>query len=212
MNENQFGFLQVPLQANFLGVSLSPLDNHAERLAAIKKESNKDGFYYPPQICEYSIDLIKNNVKNKIEQSEKPATVYPFISSHRIKIENPISTIGEPTADEAAIIYLLAFIYGTRLQPSQWRFEGRIPIKSQHNIYIADDTCLHFLEHVYGWWRKQSVGQRQKFVNVLYVYTRAISLEWDWDMFVHQYMVFDALYNLHLGIKPKLKAHTQEKI
>lgn len=31
----------------------------------------------------------------------------------------------------------------------------------------------------------------------MYVLTRAKSLEWDWDAFAHQYMVFDALYKLH---------------
>jgi len=127
-------------------------------------------------------------------------------SSHLIEIKNPISTQNEPFTDEALIVYLLAYLYGTRLQLSDWKFEGRIPFKPVNNIYITDDTILHFLTHTYSWWRKLTESQRIKFVNILYVYNRAKSLEWDWDMFLNQYMVFDALYKFHLEFKSNLFA------
>lgn len=205
MELREFGFLQKPLKGKFLGISFAPLDDHAERLEALKKDSNVDGFYYPPQIAKYTVDPFTNNIKEKIEQTNKPASVYFLPSSHTIRIESPVSTDEEPCADEALIVYLLAYVYGTRLQPSKWKFDGRVPVSPMNRIYISDDTCLHFLEYVYCWWRNLAESQRTKFVNILYVYTRANTLEWDWDAFLHQYMVFDALYNLHLEFNPRLK-------
>lgn len=207
----EFGFLQHPLKGNFAGISITPLPDHSENLDWLQKNSNKDGYFYPPQIATYSVDPFTNKTKEKIKQSEKPATVYNLPPSHQININNPVAKQSEQFTDEVLIIYLLAYLHGTRLQPSEWKFEGRVPIKSVHNIFISDDTCLHFLEHTYTWWRALTEHQRTKFVNLLYVYTRATSLEWNWDAFVHQYMVFDALYNFHLEFKPRIKASNHKE-
>ena len=204
--KHEFGFLRTPLKGEFLGVSITPFPDHSERLSALEKDSNRDGFYYPPQIAKYAIDPFTQNLNEKIEQTERPAFVYFLPSSHTITIENPVSTDKEPCTDEALIVYLLAYAHETRLQPSQWKFDGRVPVKATNNIYISDETCLHFMKHVYSWWRNLTDTQRIKFINILYVYSRANSLEWDWDAFLHQYIVFDALYNFHLEFKPNVKA------
>lgn len=202
MVTSEFGFLIKPLKGEFLGVSITPFPDHAKRLEAIQKDSNKDGFYYPPQIATYNVDLTTNQLKEKVERSEKPASVFYLPSSHQITIQNPICKDGEKGTDEALIVFLLAYIHGTRLMPSQWKFDGRVPIKSVNNIYITDSTTLHFLKHVYTWWKTLSENQRIKFVNILYVFNRARSLEWEWDAFLHQYIVFDALYDLHHEFNP----------
>lgn len=206
METSEFGFLINPLKGDFLGVSITPFSDHTKRLEAIQKDSNKDGFYYPPQVVSYTVDLMTNKIKDKIERSEKPARLFFLPPSHCLSIQNPICKEGEKGTDEALIVYLLAYVYGTRLQPSRWQFDGRVPIKPINNIFISDDVCLNFLQHVYSWWIQLTKSQRIKFVNILYVYTRATSLEWDWDSFLHQYMVFDALYNFHLELKPQQKA------
>lgn len=206
MIDREFGFLIKPLKGEFSGVSISPLIDHADILKAIQNSSNRDGFYYPPQIASYNVDLVTDELKEKIERSEKPASVFFLPSSHQISIQNPTCMDGEKGTYEALIVFLLAYIYGTRLMPSQWKFDGRVPIKPVNNIYITDSTTFHFLEHVYIWWKTLSENQRIKFVNILYVFNRARSLEWDWDAFLHQYMVFDALYNFHLEFKPNKKA------
>lgn len=205
LENNEFGFLINPLKGEFLGVTIEPLSDHSNRLASVQKASNKDGFYYPPQIATYNLDQVTNKRKEKIEQTDRPASLFFLPPSHQISIQNPICKDCEKGTDEALIIYLIAYIYGTRLQPSKWKFDGRVPIKSANNIYITDATSLHFMEHVYTWWKTLIESQRIKFVNILYVFNRARSLEWDWDAFLHQYMVFDALYNFHLEFKPYLK-------
>jgi hypothetical protein len=206
LDNNEFGFLINPIKGDFLGVSIEPMTDHGSRLAAIQESSNKDGFYYPPQTARYNVDLVTNKRKEKIERSERPASLFFLPSSHHVSIQNPIFKDGEKGTDEALIVFLLAYLYGTRLMPSKWKFDGRVPIKPVNNIYITDGTTLHFLEHVYSWWKILSENKRIKFVNMLYVFNRARSLEWEWDAFLHQYMVFDALYNFHLEFQPENKA------
>jgi hypothetical protein len=210
MKSLEFGFLQEPLKGNFLGVSFEPVDDYTEKLSILKTITNIDGFYYPPEVARYTTDTTIENIKEKIEKSEKPALVYPLFSSHTLSIQHPVSSSNEPCSDAALIIYLMAYIFGTRLQPSEWKFDGRIPFKSNKEFAIHDSTCLHFLENVYRWWRNLKEQQRRKFVNILYVYTRAKSLQWDWDVFIHQYMVFDALYKLHVELQPYKTANNHK--
>jgi hypothetical protein len=204
--DSEFGFLINPLKGEFLGVAISPLPDHPSRLEAIQKESNKDGFFYPPQIALYNLDIKTRKPKKKIARSDRPASVFFLPSSHQISIQNPICKDGEKGTDEALIVFLLAYLHGTRLMPRKFRFDGRVPMKPVSNFYISDAICLHFMEHVYSWWKTLSENQRVKFVNILYVFNRAKSLEWDWDVFLHQYMIFDALYNFHIELQPNKKA------
>lgn len=198
----QFGFLKNPIKGSFSGVEIAPLPDHAERLEWFNEESNRDGFLYPPQVATYEFNLKTHKQERQIERSERPAPVFHLPESHDLIIDNPVGVVGSPFADDALIIHLLAFVYGTRLQVSDFRFEGRIPNESTHNIYITDETCLDFIEKVYGWWQGLGNEERKIFINILYVLTRAKSLEWDWDAFAHQYMVFDALYKLHTKLSP----------
>lgn len=200
--DSDFGFLTYPFKCEFLDVSIAPSADHDLRLEAIKKDSNRDGYYYPPQQSTHTVDLFTGKLKQKVGQSERPALLFFLPSSHQISIQNPICKDGERGTDEALIVFLLAYVYGTRLMPSEWKFDGRVPIKPVNNIYITDATCAHFVEHVYSWWKVLTEGQRIKFVNILYVFNRARSLEWEWDAFLHQYMVFDALYDLHHEFNP----------
>ena len=198
----EFGFLQIPLEGGFAGIAITPLSDHKDRLAWLNQHCNKDGFFYPPQVSTYEIDLVTRKKRKKVEKTTRPASVYHLPASHQILIDASVSPVGESFGDEALIIHLLAYVYGTRLQLARWRFDGRVPIKPVHNISITEQTCLDFLRHTYAWWRDLTADQRTRFVNILYVHTRARSLEWEWDAFIYQYMTFDALFRLHTEIRP----------
>lgn len=150
----------------------------------------------------FELDPRTHKRRKKVEKSERPASVFSLPASHEITVASPLGTFDSVPGDVALVMYLLAFVYGTRLQLAEWRFEGRVPVKPVNNIYVTDDICLDFLEHTYGWWRGLSEDQRSRFINVLYVYTRARSLEWEWDAFIYQYMTFDALYRLYADLHP----------
>ncbi len=209
----EFGFLQIPLEGGFSGVEITPLSDHKDRLAWLNRHSNQDGFFYPPQVSTYEIDLVTRKRRKKVEKTTRPASVYHLPASHQIFINAPVSPVDNSFGDEALIIHLLAYVYGTRLQLVKWRFDGRVPIKPVHSISITEQTCLDFLKHTYAWWQKLTGDQRIRFVNILYVHTRARSLEWEWDAFIHQYLTFDALFRLHTEIRPsKSKISHRERL
>jgi hypothetical protein len=202
MHKVDFGFLVRPLSGAFPGVTITPVDDHDERAARFAAESNRDGYFYPPQMATYTTNLRTGELEDKIERSTRPASVFPVWSSHSLSIEKPIETGNTQFKDDALIIYALALLYGTRLQVSDWRFDTRIPVRPVNNLYVDDNAAMAFLEHFYGWWKIITPDLRTRVINILYVHTRASALEWEWEAFIQNYMVFDALYDLHRKLVP----------
>ncbi len=198
--EYDFGFLSTPIGGEFSEGKISPLEDHADRVKWFEQHANRDGYYYPPEIATYEVDSRTRERKNKVTRSGRPAFVYKLPPSHRLELASPLDTSNTTCSDGALIIYLLAYLYGTRLQFADWRFDGRVPQESTNNIIFSQETCLDFLGCTYDWWRFQSPEIRMRFINILYVLSRAKSLEWDWDAFAHNYMVFDSIYHLHAKI------------
>lgn len=211
-HEREFGFLVEPISGDFSGGNISPLKDHSERVAWFEERSNRDGYYYPPEVATYQVEPRTRETKGKVARSERPASVYSLPPSHQLKLESPLDTSNTTRSDDALIIYVLAYLYGTRLQFADWRFEGRVPYTYTNNIFFYPETCLEFLGHTYDWWRSKPPDIRTRLINILYVLTRARSLEWEWDAFTHQYMVFDAIYKLHITLNPKApKAQVHRK-
>lgn len=203
-HERQFGFLTEPIAGDFVGGRIAPLEDYADRLKWFEGQSNRDGYYYPPEVATYTIDPRTHEKKEKVARSERPASVYSLPPSHKLVLDSPLDTSNTTCSDDALIIYVLAYLYGTRLQFSDWRFEGRVPHKPTNNILFHTETCLDFLGYIYTWWLSKPPDIRTRLINILYVLTRARSLEWDWDAFIHHYMVFDAIYKLHITLNPAL--------
>ncbi len=206
----EFGFLGAKISGELSNVTFTPLDDYDDRLNTLEQYVNQDGYYYPPQVSNYTHDLSDKDPEYiKIPKTERPAFTYHLPPSHKLLIENPIVVESNIFNDEILIIYLLSFIYGTRLQPAKWRFDGRVPISKQNPFSLNHQTCLHFLEHAYNWWKDLSNDTlRHRFINILYVYNRANTLDWEFDAFIHQYMIFDSLFRLDC----KLNSNKQPKL
>lgn len=196
-NCREFGFLQQPIRGQFLGIKISPLSDHKERLNWLEENINRDGFFYPPQTATYKVDPITNENTEKIEDSERPASIFKLLPSHKISVTNPTNNLNSTNSDDVLVVNILAYLFGTRLQFSGWYFDTRIPINYTNDIVIYDEALFHFLEYIYNWWGRLSPKCQKKYINILYVFTRARSLLWKWEKFAHQYMVFDAIFNLH---------------
>lgn len=196
-NFREFGFLQRPIKGEFLGINIFPLSDHEERLNWIEENINRDGFYYPPQIATYKVDPVTNENTEKIENSERPASIFKLLPSHKISVTNPTNDLNTTNSDDVLIINLLAYLFGTRLQFSDWQFDARVPLKCTNDIIILDRHLFHVLEFVYNWWSGLASGYQLKYINILYVFTRSRSLQWQWEKFSHHYMVFDAIFNLY---------------
>jgi hypothetical protein len=198
----EFGFLVEPISGNFAGGKIAPLDDHAERTRWLEESSNRDGFFYPPEEVLYEFDAVTLERKDKIARSGRPALLYPLPASHRLCLTSPLDATKGVASDDALIIHLLAYLYGRRLQFADWKFDGRVPVRALGGIYVRPETSLDFLGHTYEWWKSNTRDIRKRLIHILYVFTRARSLEWEWDAFIHQYIVFDGLYRLHRILDP----------
>lgn len=198
----EFGTLLVPFRASFGGVSIEPLEKHAQIAGNILAVTNKDGYFYPPTAETWDANPKTGKLKKRIPNTSRPASIYHLPASHVIKIDTSESTDFR-FEDAGLFVHLLAFIFETRLQFSEWRFDGRVQFKAHHNMAFSEGVPEHFLECVYLKWQKWSEENRKRFVNILYVHTRSKSLEWEWDAFMWQYTTFDALYKLYSGLTGK---------
>jgi len=206
MNSTSFGFLCVPLEASFPGLTLCLLPEYERKLTWITQSSNKDGFFYTPNTVTWRCDPATGARLKRIPRSERPAQSFHLPVSHEISLTSPIRDSGSIESDDSFLVQTLAFLFGTRLQIARWRFDGRIPIERQDSMWMDEATAIHFLEHAYSWWRSLSDINRGRMVNILYSYTRALSMEWEWDAFPWQYMIFDAIWRLHRDIECKKDA------
>jgi len=85
------------------------------------ERSNKDGFLYPPEIATWTCDPLTGKAVEKVQRSARPAAVYSLPSSHTLMLTAPLDASTSTSSDDVLIIYLLSYLYGTRLQPSSWR-------------------------------------------------------------------------------------------
>lgn len=194
----RFGFLPEPYTASWAGTDIRPLPDYDERRAWYEKYSNADGYFYPPQVDTY--ELRQNGTrKRKVPRTSRPAPLFRLPASHTVEIRSPVEET-PPYSDSTLLLHVLAFIFGTRLQFEEWRFDGRVPTKSTLNAYVPDLVRSHFIEHAYAWWKTLPSETRERVINLFYAFNRASSAEWDWDAFYQQYMVFDGLFRLHADL------------
>lgn len=194
----RFGFLPEPIVASFSGVHIEPLPDHEQRLGWYQKNSNIDGHIYPPLVATYKGNFEQKKAR-KIPRTTRPAAVYCLPASHILSINAPIEP-AFPHSDFALLIHSLAFIFGTRLQFEEWKFDGRVPVESKLAASISTPVRLHFVEHVYEWWKGLPSELKVRAVSLFYAYNCSIAAEWEWDAFYQHYMVFDGLFRLHVDL------------
>ena len=116
--------------------------------------------------------------------------------THQIIIEQPVSDQEIRISDAAFVVHLLSFIFGTRLQFKDWWFDSRVPTRPTLNIYIRHSTVEDFISIAYQTWETWEEQKRKWFNNILVMFSKAPSYEWDWERFTIEYMVFDGLFKL----------------
>lgn len=99
-------------------------------------------------------------------------------------------------SDAGFIIHVLGYLFGTRLQFHDWWFDGRVPIKSTHNITITDAVIEDFISKSYRTWLAWTDQIKKWFLNILIMHSRVPTYEWEWERFMIEYMVFDGAYRI----------------
>jgi hypothetical protein len=193
-----FGFLDYPHTLEFNGGRIEPVPDYNDGFEYIMKFGNRDGYIYPPMIKSVELDPSTMEPLCDIPNSEKPAPLFSLPASHSLTIESPPAMDNLRYGDAGLLVHLIAFFFGTRLQFSDWRFDGKIPTKRMNSFLHASDVPSSFVSHVYQQWKNLSDELKTRYVNILYMHGKVKSCEWEWDAFIYQYMVFDAIYKFYV--------------
>ncbi len=189
-----FGFLNHPHTVEFDGGRIVPTDSFQQGLEFINTFGNKDGYFYPGRIRSCTKSLESDQVEY-VPNTERPDSVVDLPESHVLYIESPLNGENSRYEDAGLLIHLLGFLFGVRLQFSDWRFDGKVPIERQNHFQFADEVPSIFISHVYNKWKILDPKLRKLYINILYMHGKEKSYEWHWDKFIYQYMVFDAIYD-----------------
>lgn len=195
---DRFGFLNWGRPIEFEGGSISPVSDFEKAAAWVDANTNQDGFLYPGMSRQVVLDPRTNEIVDEVPQTERPALLHHLPASHTLRLSDPYTIEELRRGADAFIVHLLGYLFGIRLQFSDWWFDGRVPVRlrATHAIYISEGTVQDFLSHSYKIWRAWGEKERRLLTNALYMHCRAPMYEWDWERFTIEYMVLDACWKL----------------
>ena len=116
------------------------------------------------------------------------------------------------------VIHLLAFLFATRLQFADWSFDGRVPLERRHRFWMhimnpqQAERCLDHSLKIWSCWPEP---EKKRFTNILYMFSRGCTYEWDWEEFIVQYIVLDALWRMGqqlFGLSARTHKHRTRRL
>ena len=192
----RFGFLPYQWDLNFSFGKIVPVPQFDEAWRSLKKCLHQDGYYYPP--IGKSITADSRGKYLTVPKTKRPAHLFRLPASHELEITyKPEPNIREGSA--GFVIHLLAFLFATRLQFADWYFDGRVPLGSRHRFGLSighRGQAERYLDHCFKIWSAWPEPEKKRFTNILYMFSRVCAYEWDWEEFIIQYLVFDALWKM----------------
>ena len=189
------GFLPNPIAFTIPSVRLEPLAELESLREAVTRATNTDGHFYPPTVTTHRYpDRRDESVSVPVPNTTRPAQLFGLPSSHRLEIDAPVSAT--PISGDASFIaQLLAYLYGTRLQPEGWQFDSRVPVtRLNHSAYVGQQALERIVNAGYERYRTATPEARLRLTNILYLHAKAPCYEWDWEEFLVQFLVTDAMY------------------
>ena len=187
---DRFGFLPCEYAIEFEGGRISPVPNYNEGLALVEQYTHEDGFLYPPIGCRV------NESGEEVPKTRRPAHLHPVTASHELSLPFSGTTEDLRKGPGGIVILLLAYLFGVRLQFEGWWLDGRVPVRSTHNIHVTKVVAEDFLSQCYQIWRKWPERNQKLISNLLFMHSRAPTYEWDWERFMIEYLVFDGCWKL----------------
>ncbi len=174
--EDHFGFLPEKWFLKFDNFEITPLDDY---------DSNK-------QKIENSSHLIYDGNRKFIFSP----SLFSLPSSHRIVLSgvNQQDTENLRRTITGFIVNLLGYLFGRRFQFEGWWYDSRVPLDNHHNLIFSVKDCESFLNHSVREWRSWRAERQARISNLLFMHSRAISYQWDWEKFMIEYAVFDGIW------------------
>lgn len=196
--EDKFGFLTKKWTFLLEEINIVPIDNYDEAKSYVDEHTNIDNYYYPPLVHRVKINPLTRKPVEKVPKTERPAHLHKLPPSHVLKVKNTNQNIEQLRNGKTGfLIHLLGYLFGCRLQFSEWWVDNRIPMKSQHGVIVCEKEAGDFLRHSLEEWKSWPSDKQHIFTNLLFMHTRISGYEWEWERFMMEYVVFDGCWKLY---------------
>lgn len=197
--KDKIGYLPYKGSLQFSNGGIYPLENFRVIQEYVNKKLNKDGYFYPPTVETYSQGFKVVNGKLEvfeelIPNTKRHAQMFKMPASHELRIINPSNKDDPRNTDGLFITYLIAFIFGIRMQFHDWFFDGRVPVTRHQDFIFIHDATERFIDKAYDTWLTCTKENQLLLTNLLYMQTKVKSYEWHWERFLISYMVIDGCY------------------
>jgi hypothetical protein len=168
-------------------------------LQAVAEYTHQDGYVYPPQQTQVSVG--PKGEELPVPNSERPALLHRLPATHTISLDGDMPQGAARYGLAGFVVHLLGFLCGFRCQFFDWWFEGRLPTKSlmDHHDPSARELSA-IVSTAVPVWAVLPDRQRLVAINVLYLHSRAATIELEWERFLNQYLAFDGAFSLARGL------------
>jgi hypothetical protein len=212
----EFGFLREDRDIIFEGGVVRRLSTYDEAAKQFSEATNEDRYIYPRiQATGRPADDPEAGQEGRlveVPKTRRPALMFALPISHSLEIDEPPIEGDFLRNDGAFLMHLLAYLFGARLQFKDWYVDGRILAENPWLITTPESESK-FLSHCYSTWKKWEKTSQRSMINILFMNSKSPCHEWDWERFMINYMVFDALFKLaqNLEFVSKLKRRKHEE-
>ncbi len=209
--EDKFGFVPEKWKLSFENYEIFPVENYDAYAKAINESTHRDKFYYPSLAEQVGVDIKTRKPVGRIPKTERPAQLYQMPPSHIIKVKNATESLHHLREGALGfIVHLLAYLFGRRFQFHDWWFEGKIPMNDHHNILLDENEAQDFMQHSFTEWKAMMPDEQKFFTNLLFMHSRTMSYQWDWERFMMEYIIFDGCWRFYS--KGKIKCAHPERL
>lgn len=194
---DHFYYLPVPDHLEFEDGLIEPVPNLDQITAAVAKWTHPDGHVYP-RMQKTMRQKPGWKRPRKVPQSERPGLLHQLPTTHSLHLANPVLNQEQARYGPAGfLIHFLGFLYGFQCQFHDWWMDGRVSVRTgaDHPPPTAS-RAGNIITRALRTWHSFAPRQRLVATNLLYLHSRTVVYEMEWECFQAEYQVLDAVFAL----------------
>ncbi|NPE30664.1 hypothetical protein HNV12_22450 [Methanococcoides sp. SA1] len=205
MITDKFGYLPEPLEIDFSFGKIYPIANYDEIKQDVLSSAYNKKFIFPPNIVKTKIPeslrlskIDKNTDMSSWEEipnTERPSLMMHLPATHIIEL-NLKDKYEMRDKYGSFFINLCGFIYGTRVQFYNWKIDNKARVSNRSGFHAPNNSIINLFENASKTIKTFDDEYLKRITNILFIYLRSLSEEYEWLEFSLLYMVFDSCYKL----------------
>ena len=180
---------------------IQPIIEREELIAWIERNGYQDGptshdtWIYPPMV--YS-ERVYHGIgpSEVVPKSRRPSHLWSPDATHRLVLSDDIPDPGNNNQRliPSVLLEAIAFLFATRLQFADWRFDSRVPVHGGNPFLLHDEHLTQCMNYIVQRCLSLSKPQLVYLRNILFLYNKVRCYEWEWEQFAWTYTVVDGCW------------------